>query len=704
MLPLYGARNQERLMGRLETFVPEDRQHRILIFRWFVVLTSMLFIAYGQKDLTLAKAGYLVPAFFFISNLALSFAPRKLFDRVGFLAPIFGLDMAVLFLAILLAGGTRTDFYLLYFFVIFMALPTSSILVSATPALLASVVYALVIYRISGVTAVVETTFIVKVSFFFLLAISGSLISRQSKQLKSLEVETDKKGKEVSRKLEKARRSKEELYDDLLMLHTYNENILNSIESGVLVIDPEGTITAFNHGAETITGLNRNDVLFEKANTIETLRGFINLTERTREKPLKRQEIEIKTPSGEMRTIGTSTYLLTHGKKHVLGVIAVFADLTARKKLQKDLKESEGLALIGDIAGSVAQELKSPATAIRGLCDLIIAEARDKATATKYATMISKEAERIDRTIQQILIFAENKKTERNPLDTNSVMEEVIDSVKNIAQLAQTTITWQPGSDLPQISADKKQLQKAFTNIILSSIDAVGTGGKIEVITTKNKEGIVVELRDEGPGIPKETEGRISNPFIAIKNRESGLSLAAALKIVEDHDGTIRLESDPGKGAKFTIHLPLVPPKYQTVELPEHKATAPGKSLTVLVADGDAHMRDFYAEVLKTAGYNVLHAEDGKEAIKKLVGASIDLLVLDIRLPVLDGIEVIRHVSQISPGLPIIVCTDMKDDYAEGNSSIVAYLTKPVNVMEFKTRVEEALTGRSRKEKILVKS
>lgn len=691
-------------MGRLETFVPEDRRHRILIFRWFVVLSSMLLIAYGHKELTLLEAGYLVPAFFFVSNLALGFAPRRFFDRPGFLAPIFGLDIVVLFLTIFLAGGTRTDFYLLYFFIVFMALPTSSILVSAAPALLVTVVYALVTYRVSGAAAVVETSFIVKASFFFLLAIAGSVVSRQSTVLKTLEVETDRKGEEVSRRLEKAKKSKEKLYDDLLMLHTYNENILNSIDSGVLVMDLEGTITAFNRGAETITGLNRNDVLFEKANTIETLRGFLTLIERTLKKPLKRQETQIKTPSGQTKTIGTSTYLLTHGKKHVLGIIAVFADLTRRKKLQEDLKESEKLALIGDIAASVAQELKSPATAIRDLCDLISSQPQDKAAAVKYASMISKEAARIDRTIQQILIFAESKKTERNPLDVNAVMEKVVDSMKNVAQLAQTAIDWRPGSDLPQIAADREQLDKALSNLILSSIHAVGAGGKIEITTDRNKEGIVVEIKDEGPGIPKETEGRISNPFISGKNRESGLSLAAALKIVQDHDGTIGLASDPGKGAKFTIHLPLVPPKYQAVELSEEKATGPGESLTVLVADGDDHIREFYGEVLKAAGYDVLHAENGTEAIKRVVSDSVDLLVLDIKLPVLDGTQVIKHVSQVSPGLPIIVCSEMEDDFVKSHSSVVAYLIKPVNVMEFKTRVEEAFAGRARKVKTLVES
>ena len=691
-------------MGRFETFVPEDKRHRILIFRWFVVLSSMLLIAYGHKQLTPLEVGYLVPAFFTVSNLALSFAPRKFFDRIGFLAPIFGLDMVVLFLTIFLSGGTRSDFYLLYFFVVFMALPTSSVLVSAAPALLTSIVYALVTYRISGSTAVFEASFIVKVTFFFLLAISGSLISRQSTELKTLEVETDKKGEEMSRRLEKARKSKEKLYDDLLMLHTYNENILNSIDSGVLVVDLEGTITVFNRGAETITGLNRNDVLFEKGNTIETLRSFIVLIEGSLKKPLRRHETHIQTPSGETRTIGTSTYLLTHGSKHILGIIAVFADLTTRKKLQEDLRKSERLALIGDIAGSVAQELKNPASSIRALCDQIISPEHDKTDAARYASMISKEAERIDRTIQQILIFAEAKKTERKPLDANALMGKVVDSMKNVAQIAQTTIEWRPASGLPQISADREQLGKAFSNILLSSINAVGTGGTIEITTDRGEEGIVVEIRDQGPGIPKKVEGRVSNPFISAKNRESGLSLAAALKIVEDHDGSIILENDPGRGVKFTIHLPFVPPKYQVAESPEHEATAPEETLTVLVADGDDHMRDFYGEVLKTAGYNVLHAQDGTLAIRSLISESVDLLVLDIKLPVLDGTQVIKHVAEVSPRLPIIVCSEMQDDYVKNHSSVVAYLIKPVNVLEFKTRVEEALANRTRKAKALVES
>lgn len=126
--------------------------------------------------------------------------------------------------------------------------------------------------------------------------------------------------------------------------------------------------------------------------------------------------------------------------------------------------------------------------------------------------------------------------------------------------------------------------------------------------------------------------------------------------------------------------------------------------MTVLVADGDDHIREFYGEVLKAAGYDVLHAENGTEAIKRVVSDSVDLLVLDIKLPVLDGTQVIKHVSQVSPGLPIIVCSEMEDDFVKSHSSVVAYLIKPVNVMEFKTRVEEAFAGRARKVKTLVES
>ncbi|TET45576.1 response regulator [candidate division TA06 bacterium] len=695
---LMADQNQGTAMVQKPRIVPEERRLTILLFRWLIVLTSLLLVIYGSGGVRYASAGCLLAIFFLVSNLALGFVPRKLFSQRRFLASIFALDVALVSLVVHVGGATATDLYLLYFFVMFMALPASSVPVSGMAALSASIVYTLITYWTSGTAGITQASFLIKIPFFFLLAIFGGIISRQAAELNWHKQKNRRLSEELRRQLEKARTSKQKLYDDLLTLYDNNESILNSIDSGVLVMDLDGTVTAFNHGAEKITGLRRDNILSGKAKTNETLQAFIGVMERTCDEPIKRQQIEICTPSGERKTIGISTYPLIHGKRNAVGVIAVFADLTEMKRLKEKVKRTESLALLGEMAACVARGVRRPLSAILDFSDVIYSSTKEEDERKNYAAMILKEANRIDRTVQEILTFSNDTKPQREQVDTNHLLTEVVDSMKAKAQEVEANIIWEPGSDTPAIAGDEDQLKKVFSNLILNSIMAVGSGGNVVVAADRNEEGVVIEITNEGPGIPQKGNGRVLCNFLSTGNTQAGMGLAIALKIVEDHGGTIGLEGEPGKGAKFTVHLPAIKAKSRG-----KRATAPAtpeREAVVLVADDDPFIRDFYKEVLETVGHKVLLATNGAETIRTMLASHVDLLVLDIKMPLYDGIEVMQHMAKINPRVPIIVASgyaDLKDDYVIRNSNVIAYLSKPINILEFKTKIQEALRNTSTK-------
>jgi PAS domain S-box-containing protein len=677
--------------------VPEDRRSTILLFRWLIVLTSLLLMIYGPKGLRFASPGYLLAVFFFASNIALLALPRRLFDRTFFSFGVFGLDIVLVSIVIQLSGGAGLDLYALYFFIVFTALPVSSIPISAGIALLASILFGVLTYRASGAAALLQTSFLIKVPFFFLLATFGSLISRQANELRRQKEETRLLTEDLKKRLEKATTSKEKLYEDLLMLYSYNENILNSLDCGVMVMDLNKTITAFNRAAGEITGLAPDQVLFGKTGGGKTLEAFSSFMQESIERPVTRQEIEMETPAGEKKTIGISSYHLKHRKERTVGVVCIFVDFTMVKILQEKLKRSEHLAMLGQMAACVAHELRNPLSSIEGFSELIISDTQETDERMKYARTISKEVKRIDATIQEILTFSRTTKPEKKPVRTNDLLSDIVESLRTVTKEPGVTIDWMPAGNVPDLYGDEHQLRKVFSNLIQNSIQAIGSSGTVKVSARAGEDGVLIEVEDNGPGIPKDIQPNIFMPFFTTKQKGTGLGLALARKIVEDHEGTIRLESDAGRGARFTVELPMAGSGPGSAQ---PSAQDVNRKPTVLVADDDASIRDLCREVLETDGCEVVLAKDGEEAIRRAVASKIDLMVVDIKMPVFDGMEVIHHVYKVNPGLPIIVSTafpETRSGACGADSNVVGYLTKPLNVFELRKQVEKALRNQAQK-------
>jgi CheY-like chemotaxis protein/two-component sensor histidine kinase len=360
--------------------------------------------------------------------------------------------------------------------------------------------------------------------------------------------------------------------------------------------------------------------------------------------------------------------------------------------------------MLGEMAACVAHELRNPLSSIQGLSELMASGDYETGDIGKYADIMLRESQRIDRTIQEILSFSSANKPERSALDINVLLEEVTESLRPSAEEAGVTIDWRPAATLPLLSADRHQLRKVFANIVLNAIQALGDGGNVRVETMGSPEEVAVSIKDDGPGISRKIKRKIFNPFFTTKDSGTGLGLAIARKISEDHDGSVELKTEEGKGTEFTVYLPV--PEIPVSCEPE---TAPAEVLekTILVADDDAYIRDIFTEVLSADGYEVMLAEDGEEAIRKAVSNEIDLMILDIKMPIIDGIQVMEHMHKVKPALPIIVTTgyaDMKDDCVVRNSNVIEYLQKPVHVTEFRGSVFKALKRETEKEPVAVES
>jgi PAS domain S-box-containing protein len=613
-------------MFREVKVVSEDRPQTVLVFRWLIVLISILLMTFGPKGLRFTSPGYALAVFFFLSNVALTVLPRRLLQLTKFVTAVFAMDVVLLSLVIHFAGGAGKDLYLLYFFIIFVALLRSkSMTFAVTCAFLASMLYGAIAYRTSGQTELLTADFLIKIPFFSLIAVFGSIMSRQQAKLEHEKTETTRMCRELNRKLEKASKSKEKLYDEVLTLYEYNSSILDSLDCGVIVMDLEGKVTLFNRAAAEITGLKPDEMLFSQAEENSTLATFASLMKRSLTQPARREEMEIKTPWGKKKTIGISTYLLQHRKEQA-GVIAIFADM-------EDIRKS-----------------------------------------------------------QETSAFTDEEKPAAKPVDINAVLEDVVESLRADAERNGTSLELIRGKSVPLVSGNGGLLKKVFTNIIQNSLEAVQASDSVQVFSARDGEDVLVQVMDDGPGMVEEIARQVFDMFFTTKEKGRGLGLPVAMKIVRGHGGTIEFKSEAGKGTAFTVRLPGVASKSAETSISERGAT-------VLVADDDPSVQSFYKRLLEDMGCAVLWAEDGQKAVKKAVSENIDLMILEMRIPVLDGIRIIEHLAKVKPDLPIVVCTDwvtMDSGYVLSNENVVECFSKPVNVFDLRRAIEKAVSTGSR--------
>jgi PAS domain S-box-containing protein len=612
----------------------EGRRQTILLFRWLIVLTSLLLMIYSGKNVGLTNPGYLLTAFFILSNLGLMFMPKQLFEHTKFVIAVLGVDVVLVSLVIYTAGGAALDLYLLYLLIIIAALPTRTMSVSIVVAFVACVFHATMIYGIHGREALFQASFLIKIPFLFAVAMFGSLISRQRAQLIGQREKNRNLNEELKRKLVKAKESREKLYEDVLMLYDYNHSILNSLDCGVMVMDLDGTITAFNRAAGEITGLRPDDVLFGQAGMIATLEGFTNLMNKSLEKPIRRAVVPLETPARLRKVIGISTYLLKHKKGKVGGVIAIFADLTE------------------------------------------------------------------DSDIKEISSFSIDNERSLESLSINELIDEVVDATIMKAEECRATIEWCPRYALPDVSADARHMKGILSSAILNSLQMVGDGGRIGVSTARTEKGIITEVVGDGPEIPSEIHTQVfypfANPIEDELDEECGYRDIPEAEDQIDFDTMVAAGDTAEDGASTSE---------STAEAPRDPSDKK-RGVTILVADNDNSVRTFYKVILEKAGHNVLLAQDGGEAIRQAVSGGVDLLVLELRMPRVDGMQVIEHIGRTNPGLKIVVCTGFAAMQSEclGHENVVAYLTKPVSIFEFQKTIEGVLKQEPAEEMALASS
>ncbi|WP_342430396.1 ATP-binding protein [Neobacillus sp. FSL H8-0543] len=234
----------------------------------------------------------------------------------------------------------------------------------------------------------------------------------------------------------------------------------------------------------------------------------------------------------------------------------IIKDVTEAAKMQEQLRNSDRLNVIGELAAGIAHEIRNPMTALKGFIQLL--EGSIKSEHAMYYEVITSELARIDSIINEFLILSKPKVIRFQEINVNQIMKETLDLLSAQAVLYNVQFTANYESHLPYLYCEPNQLKKVFINIIKNAIEGMPEGGEITITLKKDeKNQIIISIQDEGIGMPKDKLKKLGEPFYTTKERGTGLGLMVSFKIIDEHKGNIKVESEEGKGTTFHLTLPL---------------------------------------------------------------------------------------------------------------------------------------------------
>lgn len=373
----------------------------------------------------------------------------------------------------------------------------------------------------------------------------------------------------VARDLTKEK-EKEATDQEIAKLKAFSENIIASVNDGILIVDLQGKITFANPRLEELLEYPHGALvgqLFSRFVIHEVRSTLHNIVQWGGVVPGKTSfETRLVTHSGRTLPVLVSGSPFVE-KSRVVGIVISVTDLSEIERLKEDLFHSEKMSLIGTLAGEVAHEINNPLGGLVMAVQMLKEDVRegivDPHALLDELTEIEADAKRCRHIVNKLLEFSRRMPEERTPLNVNDVIEDALLLVQRQAELDDVLFTKNYTETLPLVRGSSNDLQQVIINLVKNARDAMPDGGRIEVATCRaNVEGVdsvVVTISDTGPGIPEGIVGRVFDSFFTTKPREkgTGLGLAVGKRIIEEHGGAISISNRVEGGASFRIVLPV---------------------------------------------------------------------------------------------------------------------------------------------------
>ena len=406
----------------------------------------------------------------------------------------------------------------------------------------------------------------------------------------------------------------------------------------------------------------------------------------------------IRKDGSEVPIEGTASGTMYKGKPAVVGY---FRDITERKQaeeresqLQEELTMTSRLASVGEMAAGIAHEINNPLTGVVGFSDLLLQKDLPEEV-RKDVTIIYEGAQRVASITRRMLTFARQQKQEKTSVDINDIIETTLEMRTYALGSSNIKLVKQLEGDLPKITADAGQLQQVFLNIILNAeteMVKAHKGGNLLVKTEKVDNTIRISFKDDGPGILKKNLDKVFDPFFTTREvgQGAGLGLSVSHGIVSQHSGRIYVKSQPGKGATFVVELPIVIKDEQLeMEVPTTEVPKAASKTRVLVIDDEPMVQQYLNDMLTGEGYEVQVTDNASAALINVRNHQYDVILLDIKMPGTDGIDLYKHLQKTDKSVARKVIFITGDVMARNTMAFLSrtkapYITKPFDAEQLR--------------------
>ena len=538
---------------------------------------------------------------------------------------------------------------------------------------------------------------------------TSRLLTRQSEELRAAHAELEQR---VEQRTAELRTANEELRKS----NEVRQAVVDSSPLAIWAVDPEGSVMFWNPAAEQIFGWTEAEVIHRPLPIIPE-----DLQEEYRQwlqqflagESLSAVERSRVRRDGSRIEVSIWTAALRDERGKIRGTLAIDSDITQRRLLEEQFRQSQKLEAVGRLAGGVAHDFNNLLTVIMGYVEMLIAEAGDRPELVSYAEEVQYAAGRATALTSQLLAFSRRQISQPRVLDLNEI---VTHSMKLLRRIIGEDIEISTHLDprLGRIKADPIHIDQVIMNLVVNARDAMGQGGRLTIDTSnvildedyagshlnvKPGAYAMLAISDTGCGMTAETRSRLFEPFFTTKpaGKGTGLGLSIVYGIVKQNGGEINVYSEIGRGTTFKIYFPMA-------EAPAELATAEQRAQqlrgteTVLVCEDEAGIRKLVVALLTRQGYRVLEADNPKDAVEMLRSESgtVHLLLTDLVMPRMNGFELATQARELRPGIRILYMSGYTDNQVNASWSAdpdTPFLHKPFTAATLARKVRDALAG-----------
>ncbi|HEY6231300.1 MAG TPA: ATP-binding protein, partial [Pyrinomonadaceae bacterium] len=440
-------------------------------------------------------------------------------------------------------------------------------------------------------------------------------------------------------------------------------NILESARESIYAVDMDGCFKWSNSATLQALGLKREELIGRPVSEL-VYEADRDLVSQKLDNALKGQsqtyEMRYFSGDGKLRYARVdNSPLVVEGR--TTGVLGIARDITEQKEERERAARADKLRALGQLASGVAHDFNNSLAAILGRAQLLHRQTQDEAL-IRNVEIIQTAAEDAAATVRRIQTFARKSPAkEFEMLDVYSLLYDAIEITRtrwqNEARLRgleyQVTLDAARGQ---HTFGSASELREVFVNLIVNAVDAMPDGGRLIISCAREGSRLRLRFADNGAGMAEDIRQKIFDPFFTTKGAQgTGLGLSVSYSIIERHDGSISVASEPGAGTIFTIDLPSVSDQLESEGQPAEVNEVP--SLSILVIDDEPAVRETLAEMLEVMGHRVQLAESGQHALQALAKSDCDLVFTDLAMPDMDGWETSREIRKRWPQMNVVLVT-----------------------------------------------